>query len=138
MKNLFKLLGLSLVIAFIFAACSKEEKAAAKEAPKKAEKKMDAMPKEEKLAYELVSEDDQVASAIGYKHDINQADKAKYKMWKAENTCNKCMHYVEVKNPDGSVSSKQGRCKLIATTMAPGGPTVASGGWCSVWAAKPA
>jgi hypothetical protein len=88
------------------------------------------------MKWTLISDKDPVASSLGYVHDINKADKAKFPQWKAENTCTKCLHFVEIKNDDGSTVKGYGQCKLLAATMAPGGPVITSGGWCSVFAPK--
>ena len=77
----------------------------------------------------LISLDDATAKALGYVHDKSKADTAKYPKLKtpegAKQNCANCMQFT-------STSGDLGKCTILPAGL------VKSGGWCSVWVAKPA
>src|ERR1700722_6698484 len=69
---------------------------------------------------------DPTAKALGFVPDASKESAASNPTYKAGSKCPTCGQSPG-KPPDAS-----GPCNIFA------GPTVPSGGWCSVWAAKPA
>lgn len=74
-----------------------------------------------------VSEDDSVAKALGYKHDVNKIDYAKYPQRKApaakNQFCESCMFFTKV-------DAKWGNCQIIPSGL------VSTMGWCMSYAKK--
>ena len=79
-------------------------------------------------AAELISEDHPTAKALGYFHDANAVDTAKFPKRAAPEAqtqfCDNCMHYTAVEGDTGT-------CALLP------GFVVKAKGWCNVWVAKP-
>ena len=66
------------------------------------------------------------AKALGFVADASKVSAASNPTYKAGSKCSTCAQYT------GKPSDATGPCNIFA------GHTVPSGGWCSVWAAKPA
>ena len=73
------------------------------------------------LAQDKVSEDDPAAAALGYKHDTNAVDSAKFPQHKPEQNCSNCRLY------SASGEEGWGNCGIFP------GKLVNSNGWCSAW-----
>lgn len=69
-----------------------------------------------------LDEKDPQAVGLGYVHDANKADKAKYKNWTAGANCGNCQLYQG--------KAEWGGCPLFGTKQ------VAAKGWCSAYAKK--
>jgi hypothetical protein len=71
-----------------------------------------------------VSETEQQAQALGYKHDASQIDKAKFKSYQPGQTCANCNFFK------GKTEDTWGPCDIF------GGREVKAKGWCAAWAKK--
>ena len=71
-----------------------------------------------------LEESDPQATALGYKHDTKQVDKAKYPKHDDSQTCSNCQLYQG--KPDDPFAG----CAIFA------GKQVAGPGWCSAWIKK--
>jgi hypothetical protein len=70
-----------------------------------------------------VSETEQQAQGLGYKHDASQVDKAKFKNYQPDQICGNC-NFFKGKTGDW------GPCDIFA------GRDVNAKGWCSAWVKK--
>ncbi len=73
------------------------------------------------LAQAKVAEDDPAAAALGYKHDANDVDAAKFPQRKDGQICENCRLYA------ASAEEGWGNCGIFP------GKLVAAKGWCSAW-----
>jgi hypothetical protein len=73
-----------------------------------------------------LTEDDPTAKALGYKEDTTKVDQTKYPMHKPEQRCDGCALYT------GKAGEDSGPCSAV------GNKIVTAGGWCMVFAPKPA
>jgi hypothetical protein len=71
-----------------------------------------------------VSETEQQAQALGYKHDASHVDKAKFKNYQPDQTCANCNLFK------GKAGDSWGPCDIF------GGREVNSKGWCAAWVKK--
>jgi hypothetical protein len=71
-----------------------------------------------------IAESDPQAAALGYRHDTNKVDKAKYPKHAASQKCLTCALY------QGKAGEKWGACAIFP------GKQVNANGWCSAWAKK--
>lgn len=71
-----------------------------------------------------LEESDATATALGYKHDAAQVDKAKYPQYQAGHNCANCNFF------QGKTGAAWGPCQLFP------GKAVAAKGWCAGYAAK--
>lgn len=71
-----------------------------------------------------VSETEQQATALGYKHDASQVDGAKFKNYQPDQICANC-NFFKAKTAD-----PWGPCAIF------GGRDVNAKGWCSAWIKK--
>jgi hypothetical protein len=69
---------------------------------------------------------DPTAKALGFVTDASKVNAASNPTYKAGSKCSTCAQYL------GKPADASGGCNIFA------GHTVPSGGWCQVWAAKPA
>jgi hypothetical protein len=72
-----------------------------------------------------VDENEQVAQALGYKHDAAKVDKAKFKNFQPGQLCSNCNLFK------GKTGDAWGPCDIFS------GREVNAGGWCSAWVKKP-
>jgi len=72
-----------------------------------------------------VSEDDETAVALGYRHDTLQVDKKRFPKHEAQQRCANCSFF------QGAASDEWGGCAMF------GRKHIAAAGWCSAWAKKP-
>lgn len=72
-----------------------------------------------------VEESDETAQALGYRHDTNKVDQARYPKHTADQRCSNCSFW------QGSASDEWGGCAMF------GRKQIAAAGWCSAWAKKP-
>jgi hypothetical protein len=71
-----------------------------------------------------IDEKDPQAVALGYRHDTNQVDKAKFPRHAASQRCDNCQLY------QAKATDPWGGCPLF------GARQVAGPGWCSAWVRK--
>jgi hypothetical protein len=69
---------------------------------------------------------DPTATALGFVNDGTKVDAAKYPTYKAGQHCGSCAQF------QGKPGDARGGCNIFV------GHTVPQGGWCQVWAQKPA
>ena len=72
-----------------------------------------------------VAEDDETATALGYKHDTLQVDKKRFPKHEAQQRCSNCSFF------QGAASDEWGGCAMF------GRKHIAAPGWCNAWAKKP-
>ncbi|MDE2370037.1 MAG: high-potential iron-sulfur protein [Burkholderiales bacterium] len=72
-----------------------------------------------------VEDTDEQAVALGYKHDTNLVDKAKYAKHEASQHCANCSFF------QGAKGDEWGGCAMF------GRKHVAATGWCMAWAKAP-
>jgi hypothetical protein len=77
------------------------------------------------MAQAKLGENEPQAAALGYKHDTNAVDKAKFPKHDASQTCANCQLF------QGKPNDEWGGCAIFA------GKQVAAKGWCSAWIKKP-
>lgn len=75
------------------------------------------------MAAPMLKENDPMALALGYKDDTNKVDSAKWKKFKAGQTCDNCNLYK-------ATGADKGTCSLFA------GKEVTAKGWCNSWIKK--
>ena len=75
-----------------------------------------------------VDENDAVAASLGYKHNADNVDKAKFAKKAGpggdKQLCDNCQFYT-------AKSGEWGECQIIRAGL------VAKGGWCNSWQPKP-
>lgn len=72
----------------------------------------------------MLSEDNPQAQALGYKHDTNDVDNARFPNHSAEQACGNCTLFA------GQAGQEWGPCGIFP------GNQVNSGGWCSAYSRK--
>jgi len=72
-----------------------------------------------------LTEDDPVATALGYKEDATKVDATKYPQFKAGSFCENCALYT------GKAGDAEGPCTVFSNKL------VKAQGWCATWAPKP-
>lgn len=77
-------------------------------------------------AKKRVDESEPQAQALGYKHDVANVDKAKFKNYQSGQDCGNCNFFK------GKGGDDWGPCDIFS------GREVAAKGWCSAWVKKAA
>jgi hypothetical protein len=73
------------------------------------------------LAQQQVSEDDELAQQLGYKHDATEVDPNEWPDYQDGHICANCQLY------EGAEGDEWGPCDIF------GGDLVAANGWCLSW-----
>lgn len=71
----------------------------------------------------VMTEDDKMGSAMGFRLSTDKADQAKYPKHTKEQTCSKCVHYA-------TPAADSAKCDLF-------NKSVPKGGWCSGFSKRP-
>ena len=75
------------------------------------------------MAQEQLDPSDAQAKALGYVHDTEEVDEAKWASHDVSQNCANCQFWIE---PEGD--SKMGGCQIVQGKIAPDA-------WCNLWAA---
>jgi hypothetical protein len=115
------LAGLPAIPLIVETAFAADAKPAPKPAPAAAPAAAAAAP-----GLPLLAPTDPAAKALGYIEDAKKVDAKANPMYKPDQHCANCLNFNE------KTVVAHGKCNIFP------GKLVASGGWCKVWAKKPA
>jgi High potential iron-sulfur protein len=79
------------------------------------------LPMRRARSQEKVSEDDELAQQLGYRHDASEVDPAEWPDYVEGHVCANCQLY------EGEQAAEWGPCQIF------GGQLVAAQGWCQAW-----
>ena len=77
-------------------------------------------------AQEQVSEDDELAQELGYRHDASEVDSSEWPTYEEGQICANCQLY------EGQEGEEWGPCQIF------GGQLVNANGWCQAWVPREA